>query len=442
MHVTPDESHLLARFCAGFRPRRERLVGLEYELLPIDPDSGHAIPYDDPGGGPSVRRVLERMRDEHGWRQVGGDPPLELARHGSRITLEPGAQIELSARPHARLADAEQELAEYLAELREVSEPIGVAWLAMGTQPLSTPDEVPVIPKPRYRIMTAYLPTRGALALWMMRTTAGAQVNLDVESPEQAADMLRLGLWAAPAFNALFANSPLAAGNPAGNLSHRGRIWREVDPDRCGLPEPSCAENATVADYAGWVMDAPMFFVQRDGELIDMAGVPFREFLARGARGVSPRFEDWDLHLTTVFPEARLKSYLELRSVDGNRLDAVMGFAALAAGLVYGGPEVSAAALDLFRGWSYAERVRLLEDAARDALEARTPAGDELGAVAEELLALARRGLASFDPSAAAYLDPLVDRARGRRPPARDALDAWHGDWETSRNALLAHGQP
>ena len=441
MRIQPDESHLLARFCAGFRPRRERLVGLEYELLPIDPETGRAVPY-AAEEGPTVQAVLGRLRDVHGWRQIGGDPPLELARHGSRITLEPGAQIELSARPHARLADAEEELAEYISELREVSEPLGVSWLAMGTHPVSTPDEIPVIPKPRYRIMTAYLPTRGALALWMMRATAGAQVNLDVESPEQAARMLRLSLWMAPVLNALFANSPFAAGRPSGFLSRRGRIWREVDPDRCGLPEPACAPDSTIGDYAGWVMDAPMFFVEREGRLIDLAGVPFRRFLAGGVPEVKPRFEDWDLHLTTVFPEARLKSYLELRSVDANRLDLVMGFAGLTAGLVYGGSALQDEALALFAGWEYDQRVRFLEDAARDGLEARAPDGSSTGELAEALITLARRGLEGFDPEALRYLEPIEERARRRRPPAVDALEAWRGDWASSHEAIKAHGEP
>ena len=441
MRLPLDESHLLSRFCAGFRPRSERLVGLEYELLPVDPDSGRAIPY-DAGEGPTVRAVLTRLRDERGWRQVGEGPPLELARHGSRITLEPGAQIELSARPHRRLVDAEQELAAYIRELHEVSDPLGVGWLAMGTHPVSTPDEIPVIPKPRYRIMTAYLPTRGAHALWMMRATAGAQVNLDVTSPEEAARALRLALWTAPLFNALFANSPLAAGRPTGDMSHRGMIWRDVDPDRCGLPEPSCAAGSTVADYVGWVLDAPMFFVQRDGALIDLSGIPFREFLARGAKGLRPRFEDWDLHLTTVFPEARLKSYLELRSVDGNRLELVMGFAALAAGLVYGGEDIQREALALCDGWDYPQRVRFLEAAAHEALDARAPSGETTGALAGELLRIARRGLERFDSQAVHYLEPVEARARNRRPPAADARDAWRGDWASSRAALLAHGEP
>lgn len=425
---------LLARFCAGFRPRRERLVGLEYELVGVDAETGTAVPYD--GAERSVVHVLRTFADRYGWRAVGEEPLLELARAGSRITLEPGAQIELSGRPHARLRDAEKELAGFVWQLIEVSEPLGILWLPMGQQPLTTPEQMTVIPKPRYGVMTRYLPQRGRLAIWMMRVTAGVQVNLDVESAEEAAALLRLSLWASPILTALFANSPLTAGRPNGWLSHRARIWQEVDPDRCGFPAASLAREATIEDYARWVMEAPMFFIERGGELEDLSGVPFRAFMEEGARGHAPRVEDWDLHLTTMFPEVRLKTYLELRSADSNRLELAMGYAALGAGLVYGGETIHRRLEDLLGGWSYDERIRLLEDCARRGLEASAPRGEPVADLAAELVALADAGLEAYDPSARGYLDPVHEIVRRRRPPACDVLELWRGDWRSSAEAF------
>ncbi|NJN64952.1 MAG: hypothetical protein HC882_08800, partial [Acidobacteria bacterium] len=358
----------MTRFCAGFRKRRERMVGLEYELLGVDRETGRAVPY--AGGDASVAHVLARLRDQFGWRQVGeggggssyGAPRLaDHARTGR-------ADVELSGRPHVRLADAEVELRGFVRELREVSTPLGIAWLALGTQPITKPDELAIIPKSRYRIMTSYLPRRGSLALWMMRCTAGAQVNLDVESSGEAADMLRLSLWISPVLTAMFANSPVSAGSPNGWMSRRARIWRETDPDRCGLPPRNLEPDGGVRDYADWAMDAPMFFVDRDEDLVDMSGVSFRTFMEVGARGQEPRIEDWDLHLTTVFPEVRLKSYLEFRSIDSNRLELVMGFAALCAGIIYGGEAVHARLTGPLTGWSYDERIAFLEACAREGL--------------------------------------------------------------------------
>jgi glutamate--cysteine ligase len=436
-----DENHLLTRFCAGFRPRRERKVGLEYELLGVHREDGTALPYAaEAGGGQrvSVSEVLRALSDRFGWRVIGGEPPLELSRHGSRITLEPGAQIELSGRPHARLTDAEDELRGFLDELDAVSDPMGIDWLPMGLHPITVPDEITIIPKPRYRIMTEYLPTRGDLALWMMRTTAGAQINLDVESSAEAAAMLRLSLQVSSVITALFANSPLTAGEPNGWKSRRGRIWLEVDPDRCGIPRRCVEPDATVCDYAAWAMDAPMFFVEREDGLVDLSGHSFRTFMNDGAKGAEPRIEDWDLHLTTLFPEARLKTYLELRCMDSNRLELVMAFAALTAGLVYGGPQVHEQIEARFGGWAYDQRLAFLESCARDGLAARAPSGETARELAVFLVALAGRGIEPLDPDGRAYLAPIEEMARVGRVPADDVLEAWTGSWTTSRDALVA----
>ncbi|MDH3284838.1 MAG: glutamate-cysteine ligase family protein, partial [Acidobacteriota bacterium] len=366
--------------------------------------------------------VLERMRADHGWHAVGGEPLLELERDGSRITLEPGAQVELSARPFENLADVRVELLRFLSELEEASRDLSIAWLPSGMQPRSRPDEIVVIPKPRYEIMTRYLPTRGDHALWMMRTTAGMQVNLDVLSPAEAARKMRLALRLCPVITGLLANSPLSEGRVNGFLSRRAFVWRDVDPDRCGVPEACIAPGATTADYVDWALDAGMFFIERDGALVDMTGVSFREYLDGGARGHEPAIEDWTLHLTTLFPEARLKEYLEIRCADSNRPDRAMGYVALCVGLFYGDEETVSAAERLVLDWSHEELLSFHERVAREGLRARSPGGRRAGDLARELLGLASATLSRSSAEDRALLAPLEELANSNATPADELL--------------------
>jgi glutamate--cysteine ligase len=420
-----DRRALVEDFDGGFRPRPQRLIGLEYELIGVLDGRGEAVPFD--GGRASVTTVLEQMAARHSWSPVGDGPLLELERDGSRITLEPGSQIELSARALATLDEVRDELDRFVSELRDVSCEIGVCWLPLGMQPLSHADDVRVIPKPRYAIMTRYLPTRGALALWMMRTTAGMQVNLDVMSPAEAAQKLRLALRLCPAITALFANSPLSEGGMNGFATRRGYIWHEVDPDRCGIPPRIIAAGATTGDYVDWALDAGMFFIERDGELVDMTGVRFGDFLERGARGHEPTLPDWTLHLTTLFPEARLKSYLELRCADANRPELALAYSALAAGLFYGSDDTVARLEALVGGWTAEQLVELHEACTREGLSASAPGGVRVHDLARELVTLAAASLEQARPADRAYLAPVEELVERGRTPADDVRDAWGG---------------
>jgi glutamate--cysteine ligase len=408
-------------------------VGLEYERLGVLAESGAALPYE---GERSVVAVLEALARDHGWSPVGGPPLLELARKGSRLTLEPGGQLELSARPHATLAGAGEELETFLDELRGVSAPLGILWLPLGLQPLSVPEEIAWLPKERYRIMSGYLPRRGRLAPWMMKTTAGMQVNLDLSGPEDAARQLRLALSVGSLVTALFANSPLTAGSENGWASRRARIWMEVDEERCGIPEGPLRPGATVDAYVDWALRAGMFFVEREGRLVDLTGLPFARYLEEGAGELRATAGDWDLHLTTLFPEARLRGYLEVRGADANRLDRALAHAALWAGLVYGGEEVGEEALALTAGWSHAERLHFHREAARHGLGASAPDGRAADGLAGELLALAARGLEARRPEERAYLAPAERLAEAGRCPADELREAWRGRWEGSVTRL------
>lgn len=410
-------------------PEGQRLIGLEYERLGVLAESGTALPYE---GERSVVAVLQALVRDRGWHPVGGPPLIELSRDDSRLTLEPGGQLELSARPHATLAGAEKELQTFLGELREVSTPRGILWLPLGLQPLSVPEEIPWLPKERYRIMSGYLPRRGRLAPWMMKTTAGMQVNLDLDGAEDAARQLRLALSVGSIVTALFANSPFTAGSENGWASRRARIWMEVDDERCGFPEGSLRQDATVRAYVDWALAAGMFFVEREGSLLDLTGLPFSRYLEEGAGDLRATAEDWDLHLTTLFPEARLRGYLEVRGSDANPVDRALAHAALWAGLVYGGEEVSREALALTAGWSLSERLHFHREAARHGLGAVARDGRDAAGLARELLALAARGLEATRPAERLYLVPAEKLAEAGRSPADELREAWRGRWQGS----------
>ena len=416
-----DRDRLFEHFASGLTREGKRLIGLEYEMLGVERDTGRALSFY--GGKRSVEGVLQRLAERHGWIAVGcagdGAPLLELERDGSRVTLEPGAQLELSARPHRSLADVRRELSQFKDEVRSVSEDLDVAWLPLGLQPLTTPDDVRIIPKRRYDVMTRYLPTRGDHALWMMRTSAGMQINLDVFTPKEAARKLRLALLSSPLITAIFANSPLSAGAENGFATRRGYIWRDVDPDRCGVPAPLIAADATIADYVDWALDAGMFFVSRGDDLVDMTGVTFRDFVDLGARGMTATIDDWNLHLTTLFPEARLKSYLEVRCADSNSTELALAYVALSLGLFYGDDSTLAELESLVGGAGSDDLDVLHERATRAGL-----ADEGVRDLSAQLVAVAARSLAAHLPEDRPFLAPAERIVESGRMPADELRDA------------------
>jgi glutamate--cysteine ligase len=434
MRHAVTEADLLVHFRNSFQRLSERMIGVEYELLGVVTDTGEALPYE--GSEPCMVQVLDGLCRQYGWHPVGGEPLLELRREGTRVTLEPGAQLELSLKPHRTLEGVRTELAEWLAELREVARPLGACFVPLGTQPLSTPDDIRIIPKERYRVMNNYLPTRGRLARWMMRATAGMQVNLDMETAESAVRSLRLALGAGSIVTALFANSSISEGAPNGWQSRRARIWLEVDDARCGLPERLMQPGVTPEDYVQWALDAGMFFIERDDQLLDMTGLSFRQFVEHGARGHQATLADWETHLTTLFPETRLKHYLELRCADSNHPTLALGFAALGEGLFYGGKEVLDELEALVGAWSHPDRMQLHEDCARLGLDARAPDGASVADLARRIVSLASLGLERSSPDDRAYLAPVEDLARSGRSPASRSLDRWRGEWNGSVAAM------
>jgi glutamate--cysteine ligase len=441
-HAVPIEriDQLVEQFHAAGKPRSEWKIGTEYEKLAVDAETGRAIPFEGPRG---IERLLLELAGRYGWepREEEG-ATVALARRGLSITLEPGGQVELAGLPVATLHEARSEITEHVSELVAVGRDLGVAFLGLGCHPVSSLDDIPWVPKERYRIMRRYMPRVGTLGHRMMKQTATVQANVDFEDERDAMEKLRVGMGIAPIVNAVFANSPLVDGEASGHLSFRGHVWTDTDRARCGLLPFAFRSDARFADYVEWALDVPMYFILRDGRYVtDVTGTTFRRFLAEGWRGAPATLDDWNLHLTTLFPEVRLKSFIELRSADGQSPERVLALPALAKGLLYT-RDCLEAGLDLVKRWSVDQVRDLYADVTRGGLAARMR-GIRVQELAREVLAIAEEGLrrqAALDAEGRderQYLAPALEQVDGGRTVADDVLAAWCGAWDRRGDRLV-----
>lgn len=326
---------LLAPFHEAEKPRARWRVGTEAEKFGVRRADGSPIPFE---GRDGVRTILLELCDRHGWfpeREHEGGDVISLRRGDASITLEPGAQLELSGAPLATIHQTCAEFRGHMAELRDISDELGIVWLGLGFHPFAHQSELPWVPKLRYGVMQHYLPTRGGHALDMMRRTATVQANLDYDSEADAARKLRVSLALSPVVTAMFANSPFVEGKATGERSHRASVWLDVDPDRSGLLPFAWAEDFGFRDYVEWALDVPMFLVKRDGKVLKNTGQTFRAFLADGFEGARARRSDWTTHLNTLFPEVRLKGTIEVRGADSQPTSMICALPALFKGLLY-----------------------------------------------------------------------------------------------------------
>jgi glutamate--cysteine ligase len=332
------------------------------------------------------------------------------------VTLEPGGQLELSGVPHRSLRAAREEIEKHLEALRRESRKRGVKWLATGYRPFGSRDEVPWMPKGRYAAMRKSLGPRGRLALDMMLMTATVQANLDWSDEHDLAEKVRASTSASPVVSALFANSSVVAGRDSGWLDFRYQVWRECDPDRCGLLEQMVEDGWGYERYVDWALGVPMLFVRRGSEYLDARGQPFGEWLQTGrlrsGAVTEPLLGNWVDHLTTLFPEVRVKRVLELRGADVVPPPYLHALAALWVGLLYDA-SARAAASELTQGWTFAQRLDFQGEVARRALNAHGPGGRSARDLGRELLSIARAGLAAWaresGDDARRALDPLED---------------------------------
>jgi glutamate--cysteine ligase len=308
---------------------------------------------------------------------------------------------------------------------------------------VSTLDEIPWVPKERYRIMRDYMTRVGTLGHRMMKQTATVQANIDFADERDAMTKLRVGMGIAPLVNAIFANSPLVDGDTSGHLSYRGHVWTDTDRARCGLLPFAFRPDAGFEDYVEWALDVPMYFILRDGRYVtDVTGVPFRRFLAEGLAGVPATLDDWNLHLTTLFPEVRLKAFIEFRSADGQPPERVVGLPALVKGLFYE-PDCLAAGVDLVKRWTFDDVQTLYGDVTRAALDARLR-GIRVVELCRELLEISLEGLRrqrALDADGRderRYLEPIAEQVASGRTLAGELVRSWTGRWERKPSNLVA----
>jgi glutamate--cysteine ligase len=379
-------------FIESEKPANRWLVGGEAEKFAVDSVTGAPLQYEGPRG---VRRIFDEFVTRHGWlaeRETEDGPIVALTRRGASITLEPGAQLELSGAPYEDVHAVVKEMHEHLEELADITKELGLTWLGVGFQPLATQAELSWVPKHRYGVMKRYLPTRGTRGLDMMRRTATVQANYDYATEEDAMQKLMVLLRLSPVIHAMMANSPFVEGRVGANKSERGSVWLDVDASRSGLiPALWEKENPRYSDYVEWALDAGMFLFRRDGVFVHNTGQTFRDFLQNGFEGHRANFGDWALHLNTLFPEARLKRTLEARSVDCLPLALVGAMPALVTGILYDAQSLGRAT-ELSRRFDFATI-----NAARPELIKRgldTTIGNvPARRVAEELIEIADAGL-------------------------------------------------
>jgi glutamate--cysteine ligase len=431
---------LIEFFSAAAKPRERWGIGTEYEKVAVRPADGRAVPFSGPSG---IEALLEGLAERFGWERILEEGrTVALRRERATITLEPGGQVELSGEVCDTMHSAAAELARHIDEIMAVGGELDIAFLGLGMQPISRPDEIEWVPKRRYGIMGPHMRRVGTLGQRMMLQTATVQANLDYGDEADAMLKLRVGMGLVAVLNAMFANSPLSDGDLNGFLSFRGHIWTDTDKARCGLLPFVFRPSAGFEEYVDYALDVPMYFIVRDGRWYDMTAHTFRDFLERGHQGHRATLADWSAHLTTLFPEVRLKGYIELRSADSQAPELMLAVPALAKGVFYE-PDCLLAAWDLVKGFSWEERLAQYHAAHRQALRAR--AGRfSLADLARELVAIAEEGLRrqraldSRGQDESIYLERLVDLVKRGACPADAVVEKWKGEWAQDAAQLVA----
>lgn len=435
----PIESkrQLVDYLASGCKPKSEWRVGTEHEKFPFLTDTLEPVPYHGPR---SIRALLEGLRDRFGWSPVmEGDNLIALSDpHGlGNISLEPGGQFELSGAPLTTIHETCEEVGEHLNQVREVGDALGIGFLGLGASPLWSRAETPVMPKGRYGIMAPYMDKVGRYGRDMMFRTCTVQANLDFSSEADMVQKLRVSLALQPVATALFADSPFLDGKPNGFLSFRSEVWRDTDNVRAGMLPFAFEDGMSFERYVDYALDVPMYFIMRNGQFVNTAGESFRAFLQGKLPqlpGEKPVLKDWADHVTTIFPEVRLKKYLEMRGCDSGPWRRLCAMPALFVGLLYDQSALDAA-WDLVKDWTAEERQKLRDDVPRQGLNAIIR-GRTVQDIAKDTLAIARHGLEARNlhgckgRSEAAFLDVLDDIAQSGKTAAERLLALYHGQWQ------------
>jgi len=433
----PIESRadLIATFAGGEKERADWRIGTEHEKFVYRCEDHRAPSYDERGG---IRDLLSGLT-EFGWKPVvENGNVIALAGADGTISLEPAGQFELSGAALENLHQTCAEAARHLGQCKMIGDRLGLGFLGTGMWPDKTRAELPIMPKGRYAIMLNYMPKVGSLGLDMMLRTCTIQTNLDYSSEADMVKKFRVGLALQPVTTALFANSPFTEGKPNGFKSFRSHIWEDTDPDRTGMLPFVFEDGFGYERYCDYALDVPMYFVYRDGKYIDVAGRSFRDFLdgkLAELPGEKPRLSDWTDHLSTAFPEVRLKSFLEMRGADGGRWSRICALPALWVGLLYD-DEALNEGWDLVKHWTIEQREKLRHEVPKLALDAVTPDGHSMRDFAGQVIDIAARGLTSraqlnsAGDNEGGFLDPLRDVVATGMTPADRLLAKYHGEWK------------
>ncbi|WP_368186129.1 glutamate--cysteine ligase [Aestuariibius sp. HNIBRBA575] len=434
----PIERHeQLAEYLAdGCKPKEDWRIGTEHEKFGYCKDTLKPLPYE---GARSIQAVLEGLRDRHGWSPVlEADKLIGLEKDGANVSLEPGGALELSGAPLETIHETCDEVNVHLREVKDIADEIGVGFIGLGAAPIWTHDQMPLMPKGRYTLMNDYMGKVGTMGRSMMRRTCTVQVNIDFGSEADMVQKLRVALALQPVATALFANSPFFEGKPNGHKSWRSRIWRDLDDARTGMLPFVFEEGFGFERYVQYALDVPMYFVYRDGKYINALGQSFRDFLQGklpALPGETPTLSDWADHLTTAFPEARIKKYMEMRGADGGPWRRLCALPAFWVGLTYDQSSLDAA-WDLVKGWDAETREALRVAASVDALQAEVgkikmhDLAREVVAISEAgLKSRARPGAGGLIPDETHFLNALKESLDSGKTPADELMDRYNGDW-------------
>ena len=424
---------------SGCTPKNDWRIGTEHEKFGFCKDTHKPLPY---AGDRSILAMLEGLRDRHGWAEVReADNLIGLTKGGANVSLEPGGQLELSGAPLETIHETCDEVNDHLREVKSIADEIGVGFIGLGAAPIWKHEDMPVMPKGRYRLMTEYMDSVGTMGKTMMYRTCTVQVNLDFASEGDMVQKLRTAVALQPVATALFANSPFLDGKPNGHQSWRANVWRHLDDARTGMLPFIFDQGFGFDQWVDYALDVPMYFVYRDGVYINALGQSFRDFLKGelpALPGELPTLSDWADHLTTIFPEARIKKYMEMRGADGGPWRRLCALPAFWVGLMYDQESLDAA-WDLCKSWDAETREGLRVVASQEGLRARV--GDlNMHELARQCVAIAKRGLAKRARAGAGglvadethFLNALEESVETGRSLADDLLhdyqETWNGD--------------
>ena len=435
----PIERHeQLAEYMeSGCKPPEDWRIGTEHEKFGYCKDTLKPLPYE---GERSILAVLEGLRDRHGWSELReANKLIGLMKDGANVSLEPGGALELSGAPLETIHETCDEVNEHLREVKDIADEIGVGFIGLGAAPIWTHEEMPLMPKGRYKLMDSYMQSVGTMGTSMMRRTCTVQVNLDFGSEADMVQKMRVAIALQPVATALFANSPFFENKPNGFKSWRSRIWRDLDADRTGMVPFIFDEGFGFEAWVQYALDVPMYFVYRDGVYINALGQSFRDFLKGelpALPGEKPTLSDWADHLTTIFPEARIKKFIEMRGADGGPWRRLCALPAFWVGLTYDQTALDAA-WDLVKGWDAQTREALRVAAGKDALQAKV-GGIDMHDLAREVLAISEAGLKArgrtgangMIPDETHFLNALKESVESGQVPADELLEHYNGDWQ------------